>query len=340
MKVKQTPLPRALRRAALSMAALCLPALFLVALPLAPQAALADTQLATPTGLHALHVADTSADLYWTSDVQALGDTVERLVNGTWQQYATGLRGYLGLTSLTPGATYTFRIYSIPFPDSGFTASAISAPMTFTTLSAPDSVPPAKPSTPTVNSVSTTGASISWQPGTDNVQVTGYDVQELENGSWTTVGSQPSYNFTQSVGGLAPSTSYQLAVVAFDARGNRSQRSDPVTVTTLATTPYPSCQVQLQSFSPNFMAYVTIANTTAAAISNWTLSFDMPATTIPTNEFSSNFTRTATGGTLTPVTWNATIAPGGGIFIGFLGQASPFVLPSSFSFNGRPCTSG
>jgi cellulose binding protein with CBM2 domain/fibronectin type III domain protein len=335
MKVKQFPPPRRRLGTALALAALCLGVL-----SLAPSAALADTQLATPTGLHAAHVADTSADLYWTGDVQTGGDVVQRLVNGMWQPYASKLfGGYLGLANLTPGATYTLRVYSAAFPGSGYTDSAMSAPVTFTTLAAPDSVPPAKPSTPTSRGTTTTVTAVSWAEDTDNVQVTGYDVQELENGSWTTVGTQPSYSFTQTVGGLSPSTAYQFAVVAFDARGNRSVRSDPVTVTTLATTPLPVCQVFLTTYDPGFLAYAEIVNTTAAPLTNWTVAFGMPATTSASSPFSSVFTRTATGGTLTPVSWDTTIGQGGELFVGFSGSASPFVPPSNFTLNGHLCTS-
>src|SRR5215207_6173148 len=107
--------------------------------------ALATTQLLAPTQLQIVHVADTSADLWWTYDVNHREDVVERRVNNVWQEYARTAGGSLALTNLTAGTTYTFRIYSAASPYLDYTDSPPSTPITFTTLSAPDSVPPAKP---------------------------------------------------------------------------------------------------------------------------------------------------------------------------------------------------
>jgi chitodextrinase len=313
----------------------------LVVLCLAPSAARADSPMPAPTGLQAQHVSDTSADLTWSSDGVTAGDVVQRLVNGSWQQYPTADKvfGYLPLTKLTPGATYTFRVYSVPVEGLGYTTSPPSAPVTFTTLSAPDSVPPTKPPAPVASGTTTTMTTLSWGSSTDNVQVTGYDLQELENGSWTTIDTLVPGDQVQEVVGLAPSTSYQFAVVAFDARGNRSARSDPATVTTMTPTRYPECQFHLNSYPPGFTAYATIINTTAAPLTNWSVSFTMPSNTSVANSFGATLTRTATGGTLTAMTYDVTIGPGGETFVGFFGSVSPFNPPSGFALNGRPCTS-
>lgn len=56
--------------------------------------------------------------------------------------------------------------------------------------------------------------------------------------------------------------------------------------------------------------------------------------------FGATLTRTATGGTLTAATYNATIGPGGEAFLGFQGSDSPYVPPSGFTLDGQTCTSG
>lgn len=346
MTVKQIPLPRGRLRTALSLAALALGALSLGVLSLgvlslAPSVALADSPLPAPTGLQAQHVSDTSADLTWSSNGATGGDVVQLLVHGSWQQYPTAnpVFGYLPLTNLTRGTTYTFRVYSVPVAGLGYTTSPPSAPATFTTLSAPDTVPPTKPPAPVASGTTTTMTTLTWGSSTDNVQVTGYDLQELENGSWTTIDTLVPGDQVQQLFGLTPATSYQFAVVAFDARGNRSARSDPTTVMTMTPTQLPGCQFHLNTYPPGFTAYVTIINTTAAPLSNWSISFTMPSNTTVSTTFGGTLTRTSTGGTLTAASYNATIGAGAETFVGFEGSVSPFNPPSGFTLNGQPCTS-
>ncbi len=57
----------------------------------------------------------------------------------------------------------------------------------FTTLSGPDTVPPAKPAAPTCNSITTTRADVFWPETADNVQVTGYHLRQLA-GPWPAPG--------------------------------------------------------------------------------------------------------------------------------------------------------
>jgi hypothetical protein len=336
MKVKKIPLPLKRLRAALSLAALCLGMLSMT-----PSVALASTQLAAPTGLQAQHVADTSADLYWSDDPESDGEVLQLLVNGSWQQYPTGgqVFDYFHLANLTRGTKYTFRAYSPGNPDLGTTTSPASAPVSFTTLAAPDSVPPTAPTGLIASGTTTTLTQLQWSQSTDNVQVTGYYVQELENGSWTTIATELSYVLTDEPYGLAPATTYQFAVVAFDAQGNQSARSSPVTVTTLATTPFPVCEFQLTSYNPGFVANVTIINTTAAPLSNWSVSFTEATRPTASSAFGGSLTLTATGGTLTPAVWDATIGQGGETFIGFQGSVTPFNPPTGVTLNGQPCTS-
>jgi chitodextrinase len=337
MKVKRIPPPRRrLLVAVLSLAALCLGMLSLTT-----SIALASTQLTAPTDLRASHVADTSADLFWSDDSLSDGDVLQLLVHGSWQQYPTAepVFGYLHLASLTRGTTYTFRVYTPGTPDLDTTTSPPSAPMSFTTLPAPDSAPPTQPSGLLVGGTTTTLTSLQWSASTDNVQVTGYYVQELENGSWTTIATQPSYVLTDEPTGLTPATTYKFAVIAFDAQGNQSARSNPATVTTLATTPFPVCKFQLNSYNPGFVAYATIINTTAAPLSNWSVSFTEATRPTVSSVFGGAVTLTATGGTMSPAVWDTTVGQGGEAFIGFEGSVTPFNPPSGFTLNGLPCTS-
>src|SRR3954469_19372079 len=78
---------------------------------LSAQPAQAATPLAAPTQLQAVHVADTSADLWWNYDVNHREDVIQLRVGSLWREYARTAASVLALTNLTPGTTYTFRVY-------------------------------------------------------------------------------------------------------------------------------------------------------------------------------------------------------------------------------------
>jgi hypothetical protein len=312
----------------------------LAALLLAPPPAAADDPLPTPTNVAAQHVSDTAADLTWLGSALSAGDVVERNVDGTWQTYATGRYSFLPLTNLSPATTYTFRVYSPAEPGLGYTTSAPSAPVSFTTLSGPDTIPPATPATPTFSSVTITAANMFWPEATDNVQVTGYYVQQLVGGGWTTIRTVTPDQRFQYLSGLAANTSYTFAVIAFDARGNASARSAPGTVTTLPYTATPTCRSQIIPFPPGFQAVVTITNTTAATLNGWTVRFTLPASATVNYAFNGVLTRDGSTGTITPQPWNTVIGPGGQVFTGIVGSVNSFTPPSGFTLNGEACPAG
>ncbi len=308
-------------------------------LVLAP-AAYADSPLPAPTDVQAVHVADTSADVWWLRTGQAAQDVVERQVNGVWREYARGLSGSLALTGLTPATTYTFRIYSIPVVGAGYTTSPPSAPVSFTTLSGPDTVPPTAPPAPVFSGITTQVVNVFWAEATDNVQVTGYYLQQLSNGVWSTIRTVTPGERFQTVRGLSPATSYTFAAIAFDARGNQSPRSIPGTVTTLPATAYPACSVQLITYGTSFQAIATIMNTSATATNGWTIHFTLPSTVVTGQAFNGTLVRDATGGTITPMVWSAVIGPGGQLSTGFSGGGgATLIVPTGFTLDGRPCTS-
>jgi len=292
-----------------------------------------------PTGLEVLHVDDTSAEMDWGSACFSTEDVVQRLVNGSWQTYATGICEYLKLTGLTPGTTYTFRVYSAAVPDIDMAQSPPTAPISFTTLSGPDSAPPSTPAEPTFSSVTTTVADVFWPQSTDNVQVTGYYLQELVSGGWTTIRTVDASGNFQTISGLTPATAYSFAVIAFDARGNNSPRSDTGTVTTLAVTATPSCQITLQSYGGGFfLVEASVLNTTARPITGWHLDFSLASTVTTSSVFGGTLTRSGNSAALVPASWNTTISPGYQVYAGFMGSSNPPAPPSGFTFNGLPCT--
>lgn len=98
-----------------------------------------------------------------------------------------------------------------------------------------DTQAPTVPTGLSKSGVTSTAATVSWNASTDNVGVTQYKV--LRNGALT--GTTATTSFSQS--GLTPATTYSYTVKAFDAAGNGSASSGPLSVTTQSA---PSgCQV-------------------------------------------------------------------------------------------------
>ena len=89
----------------------------------------------------------------------------------------------------------------------------------------PDTQPPTVPGNLTASNTTQTSTDLSWTASTDNVAVTGYNVYVDGTFNGTTTG------LSYSVGGLTPSTTYNMDVTAFDAAGNESAPAS-VNVTT------------------------------------------------------------------------------------------------------------
>ena len=198
----------------------------------------------------------------------------------------------------------------------------------------PDAVPPTRPATPTVNPIGIVTATINTGGSTDNDRVAGYVVQRQVNGVWTDWSStliEPSYAYLQP---LTPGTTYTVVVVAFDPSGNRSTRSDPVTFTTLAL-PAPTCRVVRQTIGPQvYILNFFVENMTAAiVVTNWTMTFTMPAAQTVHNTISDTFSRSGDVATLRPAPNTAQITPGMTAFFGiYADRPADSPLPSGFTF--------
>jgi chitodextrinase len=91
-----------------------------------------------------------------------------------------------------------------------------------------DTTAPSTPTGLTSPARTSSSVSLSWNAASDNVGVTGYQI--LRGGN--PVGTSGTTSFTDT--GLNPSTSYTYTVRAFDAAGNYSAASAPLTVSTMA----------------------------------------------------------------------------------------------------------
>jgi chitodextrinase len=130
-----------------------------------------------------------------------------------------------------------------------------------------DTQPPSTPGNLSASNVTSSGASLSWNPSTDNVGVTGYDVYRRQgtSGTFTQVGSSTTTSFAAT--GLSASTQYQFYVIARDAAGNSSAQSNTVTLTTSGTGGDTS--------PPSVPQNLTVSGTTSSSVSlSWSASTD------------------------------------------------------------------
>ena len=130
----------------------------------------------------------------------------------------------------------------ISFAKSPAVALAISATPV---LPATDATPPSSPTNLTATSSATSASSakiiLTWTLSTDNVGVSGYKI--YRNGTFVANSASTSPNGTASFTeyGLALATAYSYTVAAYDAVGNVSAQSNPLSATTPSSpSPYGS----------------------------------------------------------------------------------------------------
>jgi hypothetical protein len=139
----------------------------------------------------------------------------------------------------------------------------------------PDTTPPSAPGNLTVSPFSPTQINLSWSPSSDNVAVTGYDVERCSGANcsnFVQILSQQALTYSDM--GLTGSTSYSYRVRATDAAGNLSAYSNSST----ATTPVPPISVGLSLTAASVQAGIgsqlftaTVQNDPQGKGVNWTL---------------------------------------------------------------------
>ena len=215
------------------------------------------TPPSVPAGLASPAAAATSISLAWTAstdDVAVTGYTVYR--DGA--SVGTTAGASFTASALTCGTSYDFTVDAYDAAGNHSAKSAVST--VSTSVCAGDTTAPSAPAGLHTTSVGATSVSLSWDPSTDDVAVTGYT---------TYVGGAsagPDTATSYSVTGLTCGTSYDLTVDAYDAAGNHSPQSAALNVSTSAcpdASP-PSVPLGLQ----------TTALTTSSVTLAWNASID------------------------------------------------------------------
>ena len=191
-----------------------------------------DTTPPTPPGTPTL-VSDTSSSVTvnWTASSDNVGVTgYELFRDGQLCQQVSGTTLTATCSNLNPKIQYGFYVNAL---DAAGNTSQPSGTLSVTTPSSGDNTPPTAPTNVHSTSVTSTSIALAWTASTDNVGVTGYNVENVVNGTATVVGSSAGNTPSAQLSALTPNTTYHLQVTAFDANKNVSPASSPVlTVTT------------------------------------------------------------------------------------------------------------
>ena len=126
------------------------------------------------------------------------------------------------ISGLTCGAAHTFAV------DAYDAAGNHSAPaeLTAATAACPDTQLPTAPTNVTTTVRTATSIALSWSASSDNVGVVGYGLYKAGAAAGTSAGT------TGIFPGLTCNTNYTLAIDAYDAAGNRSQKTTVMVATT------------------------------------------------------------------------------------------------------------
>ncbi|MGW4746925.1 cellulose binding domain-containing protein [Streptomyces sp. NPDC004290] len=209
------------------------------------------------------------------------------------------------------------REYSFARPAGCDPCTSLYTPAPYTTAGGTsttvDRTAPTTPSGLAVAAVGTGDVTLNWQPSTDNVGVTGYDV--VRDG--TRVGSPLGTSFTDT--GLAPGSRHRYQVTARDAAGNTSGPSAAVEATTTTGPVTPggprACTARMSltgSWGDGFNAKVEVVNTGAAAIRGWRLRWTWPAPATVSEFWNGSLTQQGSEVTMTNADHNGALAPGVG----------------------------
>src|SRR5207237_405229 len=217
------------------------------------QAAPDTTPPSVPTGLTGTAVSATQINLTWNASTDNVAVTSYQVYLNDAMIANTAVTSFQH-TGLTAGTTYNYRVSAADaVPNySGWTATPVSA----TTPAAPDTTAPSTPTGLLASATSSSQINLSWSASTDNVAVTGYKV--FRNGVQIATTSALSYVNT----GLSPATTYSFTVAAFDAAGNSSAQSAPVSSRT------PAARVR-RDFNGDGKADILWRNSTTGANTSW-----------------------------------------------------------------------
>jgi chitodextrinase len=155
----------------------------------------------------------TSISLLWSASLDNVGVAGYELFRNGNKVGTTTATSYT-FPNLSCGTSYALAVDAFDAAGNRSQSAVVQA----STSPCPDTTPPTIPALPTQTGSTATSISLLWSASLDNVGVAGYDL--FLNGNKVGTTNATSYTFPN----LSCGTSYALAVDAFDAAGNHSQR--------------------------------------------------------------------------------------------------------------------
>ncbi|GIH17718.1 cellulose binding domain-containing protein [Rugosimonospora africana] len=308
-----------------------------------------------PTNLVATEVTTHSATLTWTASTAGCCAITGYGITSTrpFTDVPAGPGAAVGnvttgvLDGLQPGAQYSITV------DATDSLGHNSAPSNVVTLTTPvsdegDNVPPSAPTNLTL-----VANTLSWQPSTDNVGVTGYQVYRYDgfySGGLMATVTGTSYTVPPTATFPPSGTGWKFYVRAIDSAGNVSVASNLVPLSGGGYSPSPSarptpgsfCAVTYANVSQwphGFIADVTIRYTGTAALSAWTLDFTFAGDQRITFAHNATFFQSGADATLRNTSQNGIFPPNSSVTVRLTGTwHSSNAAPTIFRLGGNLCT--
>jgi hypothetical protein len=186
---------------------------------------------AFPDALSSSSVTQTSFRLNWQAATDANGIAkYEWSYDGTtWTSAGTAL--FVDITGRTAGTLYTMRARAVDPSGNPSTVRTLGV----TTSAGADTVDPVMSGSMTFTNVTSSGYTINYPAGTDNVGVDHYEISTDNGATWSSNGTATS----KAVTGASPNTQYNPRVRAHDAAGRMSNvLTAPVTTSAASGTNY------------------------------------------------------------------------------------------------------
>ncbi len=210
-----------------------------------------------PSGVQAAAVSSDSVQLNWTASQDDLLMFGYRVYRDGSRVGSTPLTTYTD-TGLSPGNTYGYRVSACDWIGNESEKS------TTLFVATADGSAPSAPANLQGTAVSTSRIDLAWTASTDNVGVTGYRIYR----DGAVIGSTAGTSFSDT--GLAEYTTYLYRVAAFDAGGNESTPSSPLTATTVdATAPSVPSNLQGAAVSTSRIDLTWTASTDNAGVTGY-----------------------------------------------------------------------
>jgi glucuronoarabinoxylan endo-1,4-beta-xylanase len=163
----------------------------------------------------------------------------------------------------------------------------------------------------------------------------------MSNGSLTV--TLPAQSVTTLVANLSVTTSPSPSQSATSIPASPSPSHSPAPSPTLSSSPAggtgPRVAYTMSTWNTGFTASITITNTGASSIDGWTLAFTLPSGQTITSGWNATYSPSSGQVSARNVSYNATIAPGAAVDIGFQAtHTGNTAEPTAFTLNGTPCT--